>query len=53
MVLAPYNYMDRLPKTFRPWVDARVTMEHSWGPLPGEFALTKVKLFAWYFRRKA
>lgn len=52
LILAPYNYMDRLPKTFRPWVDDHADLEHSWGPLPGEFALTKISLNAWYFRRK-
>lgn len=53
LILAPYNYMDRLPKTLRPWLNDHATLDHSWGPLPGEFALTKMRLHAWYFRRKA
>jgi 2-polyprenyl-3-methyl-5-hydroxy-6-metoxy-1,4-benzoquinol methylase len=53
LILAPYNYVDRLPKTFRPWLNDHADLEHSWGPLPGEFALTKINLHAWYFRRKA
>ncbi|MGD9101021.1 MAG: hypothetical protein PVF45_11120 [Anaerolineae bacterium] len=51
LILAPYNYLDRLPKAARKWVDERVRLVRSFGPLPGVFKMTKVKVHAFYFRR--
>ncbi len=51
VVLAPYNYLDRLPKALRVWLDEQLETTHSWGPLPGRFALTSVRLHAYYFTR--
>jgi len=51
IILAPYNYLTRLPKAAKPWLNANAVLEHSWGPLPGEFALTKMRIHAWYFSR--
>jgi ribA/ribD-fused uncharacterized protein len=51
VVLAPYNYLDRLPKALRAWLDDRLFAEYSLGPLPGRFALTSIQLHAYYFTR--
>jgi len=51
LVLAPYNYVDRLPKAARAWLDDHADVEHGRGPLPGKFALTFIKLHAWRFQR--
>ncbi len=51
MVLAPYNYLDRLPKALCVWLDEQLETTHSWGPLPGRFTLTSIRLHVYYFTR--
>lgn len=46
-----YNCLDKLPKKMRAWFDEHATLDYSWGPLPGEFALTKIQLHAYYITR--
>ncbi len=52
VMFGPYNYIDRLPRKMRDWFDERATVDLTWGPLPGEFALTKIQLHAYYITRR-
>ena len=52
VMFGPYNYMDKLPKKMRAWFDERAVVDYTWGPLPGEFALTKIQLHAYYITRR-
>ena len=50
-MFGPYNYTDRLPKKMRAWFNEHAQVDYHWGPLPGEFALTKIQLHAYYITR--
>jgi len=52
VMFGPYNYMDKLPKKMQAWFDEYTKVDYSWGPLPGEFALTKIQLHAYYIQKK-
>ena len=53
MIIAPYNYFDRLPKGkgVKDWFaeNAKVTAE--FGKLPGEFQFTGIQAFGWLIER--
>ena len=50
-VIGPYNLLERMPKAMREWFDSRMVLDDSFGPLPGEFGLTGIKVHAFYFTR--
>lgn len=52
VMFGPYNYIDRLPRKMRAWFDQHANVDYTWGPLPGEFALTAISLYAYYITRQ-
>ncbi len=50
-VIGPYNLVEKMPKAMQEWFEARMRLDDSFGPLPGEFGLTGVKVHAFYFTR--
>ena len=53
VVLAPYNLLERLPRLMTRWFEENAWVEDTWGPLPGDFSLTKVRVHAFVLRRLA
>jgi hypothetical protein len=52
VVIAPYNYIDKMPKALRSWFDERGEVQGvTDSALPGDFALTGVKVFAFHIRK--
>lgn len=51
MIIGPANLLDSIPKKARSWFEDNMAMEHQYKNLPGEFALTKVKVDAFHIRR--
>jgi ParB/RepB/Spo0J family partition protein len=53
MVIAPYNYIDRLPKGkgVKAWFENFATVEAEFGKLPGEFRFTKIQAFGFLIQR--
>jgi len=50
-VIAPYNFMDRWPKSFQAWLEDKVELLIDLGQLPGEFALGGISVNGFIFRR--
>jgi ParB-like chromosome segregation protein Spo0J/SAM-dependent methyltransferase len=53
MVIAPYNYIDKLPKGkgVKAWFEGFATVEAEFGKLPGEFRFTKIQAFGFLIQR--
>lgn len=51
-IIAPYNYIDRFPKAFSRWIDSQLLLEHTWGPLPGEFACSSIQVHGYIFSKR-
>jgi len=52
-VIAPHNLFDKLPRAAQSWFEKRLSLEAQFGPLPGEFELTKIKVHGFIFTRLA
>jgi len=52
VIIAPYNFWDKMPGHLRVWVNERVLLEDSWGPLPGEFSMTKIAAHLFVVRKR-
>ena len=54
MVIAPYNYIDKLPKGkgVKDWFEGFAGVEAEFGKLPGEFRFTKIQAFGFLIGRK-
>ena len=48
-VIAPYNYVEKMPKAFEQWLSNAGIDYTDMGELPGEFTFTKIKVHAWMF----
>lgn len=53
MIIAPYNYFDRLPKGkgVKAWFAENAEVTAEFGKLPGEFQFTKIDAFGWLIER--
>ena len=52
VIVAPYNFWEKMPRRLREWVDERAVLEDSWGPLPGEFSMTKMSVHLFVVRKR-
>lgn len=51
-IIAPWNFSKGIPRSLRPWIDARIDGELSdYGELPGEFANTGTRVHGWELTR--
>lgn len=51
-IIAPYNYLDKLPKLERKWLDEHANVEYiTSGPLPGKFQCTGISVYGFYLTR--
>ena len=53
MIIAPYNYFDRLPKGkgVKDWFAENAEVTAEFGKLPGEFQFTGIQAFGWLIER--
>jgi hypothetical protein len=53
VVIAPYNFTQKIPKSGRDWFAKHATVENTtYQELPGEFRFTKVRVFGYLIRKK-
>lgn len=60
IIIAPINFVGSLPKAARAWLDKYAVLEngpkgfddqHHYNPLPGQFELTNIEVYAFLFRK--
>lgn len=51
--IAPYNFIDKIPKACRTWMDSRMANITGYGELTGKFELTNIRVHGWEIERVA